>query len=165
MEFIDKEINEQLNREIERPAFEMATTLREATLRIMDRADNFLEHFFKVVFYINDINQNKWRNEMAARITECGKLKNTSTNKKFDIKVYNLLFTTLCSNPEELSEQSEPIYREFLQEGFSEIELNKVDFNDLYTKIRGIADKSLVLMTDKKIYGREDYRKIIDEVL
>ena len=162
MDNIEKELFEQIKEE---SAYEMATNLRQATLKVMDRADSLLEHFLKVVFYTNDINQNKWRNEMATRITECGRLKNTSTNKKFDKKVYHLLFTTLCSNPEELGEQAEAYYREFLIEGYGELDFNSIDFNNLYNRYMELAEKSLALMIDKKIYTREDYRGIIDVVL
>ena len=97
---------------------------------MMNRSFTFLEHFLKVCLYPNDINQNKWRNEIATKLAECGRIKNTSTNKKFNPSVYRLLFTTFCSSLEELKEQVDVYYREFLEEGFKELDLSKLPFGE-----------------------------------
>ena len=47
MEFIDKKINEQLNKEIECPAFEMAYTRADAIDRCYNLGEQFAQHFIK----------------------------------------------------------------------------------------------------------------------
>ena len=47
MKFIDKKINEQLNKEIECPAFEMAYTRADAIDRCYNLGEQFAKHFIK----------------------------------------------------------------------------------------------------------------------
>ena len=145
------------------PACEMATNLRDAKIRIMNKSDSLLEHFLKVVFYPQDINQNKWRNEIATRLVECSRLKSSSTNKKFDRSVYALLFTTLCSSQEELEEQAEAFSREFNIDNLPRVDLSSIDFSACYQKFQSLQKKALEILVQQRIADREEFRAIIDK--
>lgn len=143
---------------------EMALTKVQAENRILDRSYTFLEHFLKVNLYPESINQNKWRNELATKMVECGGYKNTATNKKFKESTYTLLFTAYSSTEEELKSQSKALINYFIKEGFSKP--TKVNIKEIFEKLNRLQDKAFKLMMDnKKDYNRNDYRKIIDEVL
>lgn len=73
----------------------MAVSLHDASAQIISRAGTFLEHFLKIQLFPSDINQNKWRTELATRVKECARYKNTATNRKFRPEIYRALFTTL----------------------------------------------------------------------
>lgn len=145
---------------------EMAMSLPKATSHMMDRAFTVLEHFLKVYLYPDNINQNKWRNEIATKMQECGRVKNTSTNKKFNESVYWDLFTTYCSNVEELEENVQMECREFLQDGLHKVDVSKISYEDMFNKFNSMANKAVKLMASKQIFTRDDYRQqVIDTTL
>lgn len=143
---------------------EMALTKVQAENRILDKSYTFLEHFLKVCLYPDNINQNKWRNELATKISECGAYKSKSTNKKFKKSTYTLLFTAYSSTKEELESITKAFIRQFKSDGLPNPV--KIDIDELFVKINNLQDKAFKLILDnKKDYNRNDYRKIVDEVL
>ena len=164
MDQIERELMKQIRGEL--PAYEMATSLSDAKLFMMNRADPLLEHFLKVVLYPNDINQNKWRNEMSTKLMECGNVKSKASNKKFNKGVYELVFTTFCSFLEELQEQVEGFCEQFVNEGMSRVNCDQIDYNQLYSLYMELMSRSveLIVSTTQK-FKREDFRPIIDSIL
>ena len=160
MNFVDAKINEMLNNELEQSAYEMATTTKNA------RAYTFLEHFLKLAFYPTHNSRDVWLKELAVRTSECARLKNTATNKKFPENIYSLLFTTYCSSPQELEENAEAFYKDFISEGYGQAKgFEKVDFSDLFDKMNILANKLLPLMTQSRLLSVDEYKNIIKEII
>ena len=163
----DNRVNDILNKEIQADhvAYEMATTLRTAITKISDKAWTFFEHFLKIVLYPEDVNQNKWRTELATKVAECARLKNTATNKKFREDIYAALFTTYCSSFEDFVDAASDFEEDFKAEGFSSVELSGTELNQKYQQLLKLKSILLPLMTQKDNYSVEFYKQRISEVL
>lgn len=163
----DNRVNDILNKEIEadHTAYEMAVSLHDASAQIINRAGTFLEHFFKVRLFPNDISQNKWRTELATKLKECAKFKSSATNKKFDETVYQKLFRAFAGDEDEFAAELEDFLTECLKEGFSAPVVSLQECEQLFQLFRKFENYVIPLMTQKDNYSVEFYEQRISEIL
>lgn len=163
----DNKVNDILNREIEADhvAYEVAVSLHDASAQIINRAGTFLEHFFKIRLFPNDVSQNKWRTELATKLKECAKFKSSATNKKFDAAVYQKLFRAFASDEEEFAAELDDFLAECSKEGFSAPTVSLKECEQLFQLFRKLEALLIPHMTHKDNYSVEFYKQRISEIL
>ena len=149
-------------------AFEMAED-RKAFYRLVSAlCDTVFEHIVKILFYPYDINQNKWRNEVASKLVEINSPLSKQTNGKFKREVYELLFDHRASNLEEWKLRASSTLS-YLQEheGFEQIDIDEELYEgtyDLYSSIKQ-AVLPIFLSKAKIAMRRDDFRTVLDSAL
>ena len=136
--------------------------------RFDDRIDDFAPtvnyHVMKILLFPRDVNQNKWRNEVASKFAYINGLTvKANKGKKLHFDSYFHLFEMSASVKNYLEGNKE----QFLKDGYTLPELSPTDYQKLDRIMDNLARKTISVFTDRKLREVKSsyFRDIIDSVM
>lgn len=158
----EEEINELLN-----ASYEMAGTRKEMNDIILALNDTVFEHTIKIIFYPEDINQNKWRNEVCANYRRVNKEFVKGSTKKFKEEVYTPLFDSNAKSFMQWRLRVINTLEGLEKRGFNYLKLDDTQYLETFDIYKRLRSYVLKVFTDKtKVsWTNEDFRALVDKVL
>lgn len=148
-------------------ATEMADSVKDLRETILALFETIFEHTVKVLFYPNDINQNKWRNEICSKYRIINQSLFTKTNKKFAEKHYTYLFDHYATSLGEWQLRVEATLEGLQKRGFEPVEPTEEEYIETYRLYKKLRRAILDIFTDNSTIKmtRDDFREVLDSVL
>lgn len=175
MEFIEKEINDALEREINKPttssAYEMAKERKDVIKTLDSLGDRLSEHLGKILIYSNsDIHRqaiNHWIGEVSSWCQTIGAYVLKPNSKKLSPKEYlKYVFEGYAESEKELSWrliETEASYRR--TNSYTEVELTSERLELAWKVYREISIKFSNLFAETKLYNLREYSQFLRESL
>ena len=166
MNQVEKELLNNLKSEsINIPTF---VESRKDLLRvILELCETIFSHTIKVLFYPNDINQNKWRNEICSKYVLINQSISKSNNKKFKESDYAYFFDHYATSIKEWELRVSAILDGLQKYGYKPINYTGELYISTYQTYRTLRAEILKIFTDKNkvTWNRDSFREIIDKVV
>ncbi len=171
MEFIDKKINEKLNRELEHPAYEMAKEKKLVLKNLDSLGDKISEHLGKILIY-SSINSYKetvshWIREISTWCQIVGSYTVKPKSKKLSVEEYKkYVFEGYAESESELNWRLTEIEASNRRtNSFPPVDLSKERLNFAWTTYKNITEKISSLFTESKLYSSQEYSQVLNQLL
>lgn len=145
-------------------AFEMSKPLNAMRAYVSYREDAAFWHTLKIILFPNDVNQRKWRKELATKYVEIND-KTSATNKgnKFPFKLYHSFFESLCSDEAEMQARIKSLLKT-LDAEHSQTTVTARGAFSTYKRLQE-AIEAVFIDKQKVDYSVVDFIEEIDKVL
>ena len=142
----------------------MGTSRSEAVLKIRGFAATVSYHIAKVLLFPRDINQNKWRNEIASNFSQVNRI---TTKMQKGSKLPANEYTELFILTDKFSKYLGKVKEQLTRDGYTLPELSISQIADMQTKCTELKNQIIPVLSDKKFLKVETsyFREILDDIL
>lgn len=171
MEFIDKKINDKLNKELEHPAYEMAKEKKLVVKNLDSLGDRISEHIGKILIY-SAINSYKetvthWIREISAWCQIVGSYTVKPKSKKLAVEEYKkYVFEGYAESEQELNWRLTEIEASNRRtNSFPPVDLSKERLKLAWLTYKNITNSISNLFAENKLYSSQEYSNVLNQQL